>query len=112
MLRGWLAEGLPLGMSAVSWAEFLCGSVAQPDVELAIRIVHEPAAFGADDAALTARLFNLAGRRRGSFADCMIAATALRAGASLATRNPSDFRWFTAAGLKLVSRQSSGAHRP
>ena len=33
--------------------------------------------------------------------DCMIAATALRAEAALATGNPSDFRRFTAHGLTL-----------
>jgi predicted nucleic acid-binding protein len=58
--------------------------------------------FTADDSAGTARLFNLAGRRRGSFTDCMIAAVALRVGASMATANPDDFGDFEAVGLEIV----------
>ena len=102
-LRVWLREGVSLGISAVSWAEFLCGPVQESDVELATRIVGEPEPFVSGDAMLTARLFDLAGRRRGSLADCMIAATALRAQAPLATGNVSDFRRFESAGLRIVT---------
>jgi predicted nucleic acid-binding protein len=102
-LRAWLADGTPLGISAVSWAEFLCGPVGEDDVRLAVRIVHEPVAFGSHDPAATAKLFNMAGRRRGSFVDCMIAAVALGAGAALATGNPADFRRFEPAGLKVIA---------
>jgi len=35
--------------------------------------------------------------------DCMIGATALRAGAALATANPSDFRRFEGAGLRVLT---------
>ena len=75
-LREWLAHGEPLGISAVSWTEFLCGPVDADDLELAARVVDEPVALLAADAGVAARLFNLAGRRRGSLNDCMIAATA------------------------------------
>jgi len=102
-LRGWLAAGAQLGISAVSWAEFLCGPVEPAHVALVARIVDDPLAFTASDAALAARLFNHAGRRRGSLADCMIAAGALRVGASLATADPSDFRRFAGAGLKIAA---------
>lgn len=102
-LREWLAEGEPIGISAVSWTEFLCGPVAPHDVELATRVVDEPVALLAADAAIAAKLYNLAGRRRGSLNDCMIAATALRAAASVATTNVADFRRFGPAGLRVIS---------
>jgi predicted nucleic acid-binding protein len=101
-LRAWLAAGEPLGMSAVAWAEFLCGPVAPASVELVGRVVHDRVPFGEGEAVFAARLFNESGRRRGSLADCMIAATAIRAGVALATENPGDFRRFTAAGLSLA----------
>ena len=62
-LRVWLREGVSLGISAVSWAEFLCGPVDVHDVELAARVVDEPVALLAPDAGMAAELFNLAGRR-------------------------------------------------
>jgi predicted nucleic acid-binding protein len=72
------------------------------DVELAARAVDEPVALLARDAGMAAELFNLAGRRPGSLDDCMIAATALRAGASVATTNLVDFRRFEPAGLRVM----------
>src|SRR2546426_7000438 len=68
-LRSWLATGEPVGISAVSWVEFLCGPAHAGDVELAIRIVGEPLPFLGDDGPLSARLFNLGGRRRGSLGE-------------------------------------------
>jgi len=101
-LRAWLSAGEALGMSAVAWTEFLCGPVGAADLELVDRIVQDRVAFGEGEATLAARLFNEAGRRRGSLADCMIAAVAIRAGAALATENPKDFRRFEPAGLALA----------
>lgn len=100
-LRSWLADRTPLGVSAVTWTEFLCGPITPEELELSHRIVGEPLGFGRDDCRLAARLFNVGGRRRGSLMDCMIAATAIRAGAALATANPADFRRFEALGLEL-----------
>lgn len=91
-LREWLLAGVPLGVSTIVWAEFLCGPVKAREIELAARIVPERVPFVAEDAELSARLFNLGGRRRGSMADCRIAATTLRCAASLATANLPDFR--------------------
>jgi len=102
-LRAWLAAGETIGMSSVAWAEFLCGPVEPAALELLDRVVSERAAFGEGEAMLAARLFNESGRRRGSLADCMIAAAAIRAGVSLATDNPKDFRRFETAGLTLAA---------
>ncbi len=90
-------------MSAVGWAEFLCGPLKPAELALAARIVHEPVPFAAADSTLSAELFNLGGRRRGSILDCMIAAVAVRAEATLATTNPSDFRRYERAGLRMIA---------
>jgi len=89
-------------MSSIGWAEFLCGPVGSEAVALVGRIVGEPSAFTVAEATLAAHLFNDTGRRRGSLADCMIAAAAIQAGAPLATANPRDFSRFRAAGLELA----------
>lgn len=102
-LREWLRAGEPLGMSVIAWAEFLCGPVEGSHVELAVRVVPQRLPFEEQDAAFAARLFNQSGRRRGSSADCMIAATALSREARLATSNPSDFDRFVATGLAVIS---------
>lgn len=107
-LREWLTQGEPIGISVVSWTEFLCGPVGADDVALASRVIDEPVALLAGDAGLAAKLFNLSGRRRGSLNDCMIAATALRVGASIATSDLADFRRFESAGLRVITTRAAG----
>jgi predicted nucleic acid-binding protein len=102
-LRGWLRARTEVGISSIAWAEFLCGPVEASDIDLASRILQERVPFGEEDAVMAAKFFNLSGRRRGSFIDCMIAAIALRVRASLATTNPEDFRRLQSAGLELVA---------
>ena len=102
-LRTWLRSNTPVGMSSIAWSEFLCGPVAKNDIDLAARILLDRQPFTDEDAALVARLFNLSGRRRGTFVDCMIAAVALGVGASLATTNPDDFRRLEPAGLQIIT---------
>lgn len=102
-LRSWLRSNAELGISSVAWAEFLCGPIDQRDADLASRILPDRPPFTDKDAAEAARLFNLSGRRRGTFIDCMIAAVALGADASLATTNPDDFRRLEPAGLKIIT---------
>lgn len=102
-LRSWLRAGESLAISAIAWGEFLCGPADRSHFDLAARVVPERLAFTGDDATLAAQLFNDSGRRRGSFVDCMIAATAIRAEADLATANAGDFRRFDGAGLRLAA---------
>ncbi|PYQ21379.1 MAG: hypothetical protein DMF81_15690 [Acidobacteria bacterium] len=102
-LREWLRADEPLAMSCIGWAGFLCGPVEPRHVELALEIVGDPEPFDRRDAELAAGLFNRSGRRRGTLSDCMIAASALRLGGSLATANAGDFRRFAPAGLRILT---------
>jgi predicted nucleic acid-binding protein len=101
-LRAWLAEGAALGISAVAWAEFLCGPLTEEQQALAARIAGQAIAFEEADARLAAALFNGGGRRRGTLADCMIAAVAIRAEARLATSDPAGFAGLERMGLALT----------
>lgn len=102
-LRKWLSEGAPVGIGAIGWAEFLCGPVEPSHIALATGFLGEPVSFSSEDAEISARLFNMTGRRRGSLTDCMVAATALRLDAALATANAVDFRRFEPAGVKVLA---------
>jgi predicted nucleic acid-binding protein len=101
-LVAWRAGGEQIGTSAIAWGEFLCGPVAVADEALARRLFPAPEVFTAIDAERAAHLFNAAGRRSRSFADCSIAATAIRLGARLATSNLADFQAFVAHGLVIA----------
>ena len=105
-LRQWLTSGTPLGICSIAWAEFLCGPLNRGDRELAARVLAERVPFGEEHATIAAALFNETGRRRGSLADCMIAAVAIRANEPLATANSEDFERFAPQGLQLVQDQS------
>jgi predicted nucleic acid-binding protein len=99
-LRNWLSSETALAISAIAWAEFLCGPLAADDLTLAAAVVGEAVPLTADHAVLAAELFNTAGRKRGTFLDCLIASVAMGADAQLATANPKDFKGM--AGLQLV----------
>jgi predicted nucleic acid-binding protein len=103
LLREWLRKSEPIGISAMAWTEFCCGPLEPQDLEIARRLVAEPEPVRADDAERAATLFNDTGRRRGSLADCIIAAVALRLKAPLATDNVAEFRRFERFGLRIVA---------
>ncbi len=103
LVEQWINAGEKVAINLIVWTEFLCGPVATAQVAAARSLFPKPEPFLIDDAEKSAELFNLAGRRRSSLADCMIAATCLRAGASLATENMDDFRRFVPAGLTLIN---------
>jgi predicted nucleic acid-binding protein len=102
-LRSWLAAGEPLRVDAVVWTEFLCGPLTTEQRRSAEALFPQIEPFLPADAARAAELFNLAGRRRGSLTDCMIAAVCLRQQARLATANVSDFQPFAHVGLQIIT---------
>jgi len=101
-LSNWLGERRSVALSAFAWGEFLCGPLGDAEESEAGRIANRYIPVGTEEATAAAGLFNHAGRRRGSFPDCIIAATAILADAELATSNPSDFERFIDVGLVLA----------
>lgn len=102
LVRDWLVEGKVLTASAVAWSEFLNGPHSNTQKD-AVRSVLEGGIrpFDEEQAELASRLFHVTGRRRGSHADCMIAAAALTKREVVATRNIKDFQRFVPHGLML-----------
>ncbi len=102
----WLASDTPLRMSTLAWAEFLCGpepaGAGAPWSALAARVVRRRIPLSDDEAREAARLFSAGGRRRGSLADAVIAATAILDAAALATVDTRGFRAWEDAGLELT----------
>ncbi len=83
---GWLEDGEKLGTSAIAWSEFCNGhlTAAQKDAVFAV-LERRVSDFTARHAEEASRLFHRTGRRRGSHADCMIAAAAMAVGVPVAT---------------------------
>jgi predicted nucleic acid-binding protein len=100
-LERWLNNEVPLGASAVCWAEFLCGPFDVAQVPTLRQMLGVPVPFTERDSVRAAELFNIGGGRRGTFVDCMIAATAIGENATLATMNVADFSRFQSSGLVL-----------
>jgi predicted nucleic acid-binding protein len=98
-----VARGEAAAVCALVWYEFLLGPLVDGEAELAHAFLGgriEP--VGAEDAALAAKLFNAAGRRRTLKTDALIAALAIRAEADFVTINVADFEPFIQHGLRLV----------
>jgi predicted nucleic acid-binding protein len=100
-MAAWLEAGRPVAISAVAWAEFLCGPLEDADRADAGQLLGEPLPVVGRHGALAAHLFNLTGRRRSSLPDCLIAAVAIDANAPLATVDAS-FARFADEGLQLA----------
>ena len=101
-LQEWIDTDEALAVSAVAWTEFLCGPFEPAALEVAARVIDRYIDFTSAHAEVAARLFNLSGRRRRLFTDCMIAAAAIVENAPLATTNERDFRQFESEGLTLA----------
>jgi predicted nucleic acid-binding protein len=101
-LTAWLSAGESIGISAMAWGEFLCGPLSPAIESLARQLLPSPEPLTGADADKAAQLFNATGRRSRSFADCCVAAVALRTGSRLATSNTADFEPFRPHGLLLA----------
>ncbi|HMV43889.1 MAG TPA: PIN domain-containing protein [Leptospiraceae bacterium] len=103
ILKSLLKEKVELSISAITWHEFLCGPLDSEYQENILNLVEKRiVAVSADVAELGAILFNASGRKKGSKADCLIAATSIYSHAELLTWNLSDFKNFQQFGLLLV----------
>jgi predicted nucleic acid-binding protein len=98
----WLSAGETVGISAIAWGEFLCGPLSPIAEAFARQLLPNAEPLHRADAELAARLFNATGRRSKSYADCCIAAMAIRLRVSLATSNVDDFKSMVAHGLLLA----------
>lgn len=102
VLSWWSSPTEDVNVSAIAWAEFLCGPLATQEEQTARGFFPAPESLLPADAELAADLFNKTGRRSRSLPDCMIAAVAIRCGARLATINQADFQLFAPHGLTLA----------
>jgi predicted nucleic acid-binding protein len=100
-LAAWIGEGRDVHMSAMAWTEFLCGPLTDAQRDGVRRLLGDALPILARHGERAAQLFNASGRRRGSLADCLIAAVAIDAEAPLATTDAS-FARFDAHGLQMV----------
>lgn len=101
MVLQWLSDGQSLNVSALAWGEFLCGPLTPTAENIARKLFPTAEPLTRVDAEQAAHLFNVTGRRSKSFADCCIAAVAIRQSAALATSNRSDFLPMQPHGLIL-----------
>ena len=96
----WLDTGEVLITPMPAWYEFLCGPVSGEQVAVVRSILTEIVPREEAHVVEAARLFNLAGRKRGLRSDALIAACAILKDALLATQNTSDFECFEPFGLR------------
>lgn len=99
-----ISKGEPVATSSLAWFEYVCGPVADAEQYL-VRAAIGGQILDVDEAIAdrAAALFNHAGRKRSLRTDSLIAATAILAGAELASFNAQDFAPFTAHGLTLLA---------
>src|SRR5580698_6170995 len=84
LIRRWLQEGEKLAASAIAWSEFLNGPHTKEQKDAVFAVLEQRVIdFTRDQAETASRLFHYTGRRRGSHADCMIAAAAMSQGVSV-----------------------------
>lgn len=102
IIQTWLAAGEKLAVSSIAWSEVCNGNITRDQKEALEHLVEGRVLdFTKNEAETASRLFHRTGRKRGSHADCMIAAAALSRRHPVATRNLSDFDKFVPYGLDL-----------
>jgi predicted nucleic acid-binding protein len=98
-----MSSGPLAAVSSLAWWEFECGPVSSEGTLLVLRLLTGGVVpFTDAHSHEAARLFNAAGRARRLKFDSLIAATAILAGAELATVNTADFAPFVPHGLRLL----------
>ena len=103
LLRPRLAVGEKVSCSVLAWAEYLCGPLSRQERELSWQLIEgSPVPLDSFATELGAQFFNSTGRRRGSLADCLIAAIAISSDAVLMTLNEANFLVFESLGLRLA----------
>lgn len=108
-IRRWLSEGERLAASAIAWSEFCNGPHTKRQKDAVFAVLEQRVVdFSWQMGEQASRLFHYTGRKRGSHADCMIAAAAMQAGAVLATRNVKGFEKFVSLGLMLMPVETVG----
>lgn len=98
----WIRQGVAIRVSAMAWAEFRCGPLSEEECTLVSEITSGVMPVTLELANEAGRLFAVTGRRSRSLADCIIAATAIRERAGLATSNRADFEPFLSHGLRIL----------
>lgn len=97
-----IESGTTCSTNSIAWHEFTRGPASPEDTALLAGILENRILpCTRQDGEIAAMLFDRAGRRRASTADCLIAATALRLSIRLATHNLQDFEMFQPFGLQL-----------
>lgn len=93
VLRGFISDGIRLGLSAPVLYEWLRGPRSQPELDLQEALFPSAAAFpfGVEEARLAADLYRTLKRPRGREIDIVIAACAVANGATLWTLDTEDF---------------------
>jgi predicted nucleic acid-binding protein len=104
-LRGFLDQGILLGVSSLVLYEWWRGPRATTDLAYQELLFPRAAAFdfGTREAEVAADIYRRLGRRRRREMDIAIAACAISADASLWTLNPDDFR--DIPGLTLAAAE-------
>jgi predicted nucleic acid-binding protein len=103
LVRKWLLTGEELAVSAITWSEYLNGPHTKQQKDSAHAVISGRVLdFSAKMAEQASRLFHYTGRKRGSHADCMIAACAMVHGCRVASRNIDDFKRFVPHGLMFL----------